>query len=72
MPVEVSPEPQRALITYRTKELKADAKWSLWFQREIREAKDSADAMYQFYTRFTWPCMTGAIEVRAITWPDEV
>lgn len=63
-------QPQRAVIIYRTKEFKEKAKWSLWFQREIGEAKDSVDAMYQFYDRFTWPCMTGAIEVQKVEWPD--
>lgn len=63
-------KPQRAVITYRTKPLEAKAKWSLWFQREISEAKDSTDAMFQFYERVTWPCMTGAIEIKGVTWPD--
>jgi len=61
-------KPQRALITYRTKELKANAKWPDWREREIDAAKDGPDAMAQFYDRRTWPSMTGAIEVRGITW----
>lgn len=63
-------QPQRAIIVYRTKELKAGAKWSLWFQREISEAKDSADAMTKFYDGYTWPAMTGRIEVQKVDWPD--
>lgn len=64
-------EPQRALITYRTKDLADGAKWTAWREREIAAANDSADAMSQFYERFTWPAMTGAIEVKSVTWPDE-
>lgn len=63
--------PRRALIEYRTKELKGGAKWSLWFQR-IVTAKDSQDAMDQFYKERTWPAMTGDIQVKGVTWPDEV
>lgn len=63
-------EPQRALVTYRTKALKADAKWSLYFQRVIDAALDSQDAMQKFYNDPIWPAMTGAIEVKAVAWPD--
>lgn len=63
-------KPRRAVIEYRTKELKEGAKWSLWFQREIDSAIDSNDAMKQFYARPLWPAMTGAIEVRQVAWPD--
>jgi hypothetical protein len=63
-------ESKRAVIEYRTKPLEEDAKWSLWFQREIESAVDSADAMKQFYSRPLWPAMTGAIEVKRVAWPD--
>lgn len=65
-------EPQRALITYRTKELKEGAKWSEWREREIDSALDSYEAMERFYSRRTWPTMTGSIEVKGITWLGEV
>lgn len=64
-------EPKRAVITYRTKPLAADAKWSQLFQRVIESATDSADAMKQFYNPPIWPAMTGAIEVKGVSWPDE-
>jgi hypothetical protein len=67
----MSDEKKRALITYRTKELAEDAKWSALRERTIDEAKDSADAMTQFYAQRTWPAMTGFIEVKSVTWPDE-
>lgn len=68
---DTPPQPKRALITYRTKELKDAAKWTAWREREIAEAKDFDDAMGQFYERFTWPAMTGAIEVKEVSWLDE-
>ena len=64
-------EPQRALITYRTKPLEADAKWSAWREREIDGALDSTDGMQKFYARPTWPAMTGAVEVKSVSWPDQ-
>lgn len=63
-------EPQRAVIEYRTKPFAEGAKWSLYFQREIEAAKDSSDAMKQFYARPLWPAMTSHIEVKSVTWPD--
>jgi len=63
-------EPKRAVIEYRTKELKDGAKWSLWFQREIDSAVDSGDAMRQFYARPLWPAMTGNVEVKRVVWPE--
>lgn len=63
--------PQRALVTYRTKDLHPDAKWSLLRERIISTATDSADAMAQFYDERTWAPMTGAIEVKSVKWPDE-
>ncbi len=68
---KVEKEPQRALITYRTKEFKADAKWSLWFQRIIESATDTADALKKFYDGWIWPAMTGAIEIKSVAWPDK-
>lgn len=64
-------QPQRAVVIYRTKELKDKAKWSLWFQREIPESKNSTEAMTKFYDGYTWPAMTGSIEVQKVTWPDK-
>jgi len=63
-------QPQRAIVIYRTKPLEAKAKWSLWFQREIAEAKDSNEAMKKFYDGYTWPAMTGSVEVKQVEWPD--
>lgn len=60
-------EPKRGVIQYRTKALAKDAKWSLWFQRELNGV-DSEDLMDQFYNRRTWPAMTGMVEVKGITW----
>lgn len=62
-------EAKRAVVVYRTKELKEGAKWSLWFQREI-EGVDSEDVMKQFWARSIWGVMTGSIEVQNILWLD--
>lgn len=69
--MQTEKQPQRAVIEYRTKPFEDGAKWSLYFQREIESAKDSADAMKQFYARPLWPAMTGAVEVKKVSWPDE-
>jgi len=63
-------EPTRAIVIYRTKPLEANAKWSLWFQREIENAENSQAAMTKFYDGYTWPAMTGSIEVKQVVWPE--
>lgn len=68
---EPQAQPQRALIEYRTKPFTENAKWTLWFQRIIPAAKDSLDAMTQFYADRTWAAMTSHIEVKQVLWPDK-